>query len=130
MHPEGHTNPKVAALIAVLEAAYHEVVAQGLDWPPSEDGYAFSLRPAWAARKGRDALFLYLEGEWLTEMRTNKAHWDAQGLTAMPLWTGLTNRQGLAICQRLHEVLLAYPEPVANYAPKPLGPPVDLPRPT
>ena len=124
-YPETHPNLKVEAVITVLENAYHEVLAQGLDWAPSETGYAFTLRPAWATRKGRDALFLYLEGEWLTEMRTNKAHWDAQGLTVMPLWTGLTNRQGLAICERLHDALLVYPEPVANYDPKPLGPPRD-----
>ena len=119
-HPEGHPNPKVAGLMAVLERAYHEVLAQGLDWEPTQ-GYRFNLRPDWASRKGRDALFLYLEGEWLTEIRTNKAHWDAQELTRIPNWTALTNRQGLAICEQLHEVLLAYPEPLDAYTPPPPG---------
>lgn len=124
--PRGHQNAKVAALTAVLDAAYHEMIGMGQTWDADPE-YSFDLRPQWATPEGREALVSYLDSEWLDEMTKNAHHWHPRGIIAHPCYFKLNGPQRLALCQRLHDVLQQYPEPFEAYNPPPSRMPVDLP---
>lgn len=112
--PFNHTNPKVDSLIKVIDAAYHEMLGQGMMWP-IDDYYVYSLRPQWNTHEGREQLISTIDGEFLKEIKQNHSYWNGKGITKIPELYRLSEPQRVALCQQLHEVLLKYPEPIEHY---------------
>lgn len=114
--PFSHSNPKVNALRKVLDAAYHELLGQGMMWP-IDDYYEYSLRPQWATTEGREQLISLLDGGFMEEIQKNASYWKGRGLSKIPEFYRLSEPQRIALAQQLHEVLLRYPDPIECYAP-------------
>jgi len=99
---QGHSRPKVAALIAVLEQAYRDLQS-GVWWGP-EGRPRFPLRHAWETAAGREALISFLDSEFSYEL----GHWEgwgSHGITDHPSFYRLPDPMRIALCQRLHAVI-------------------------
>lgn len=111
-HPLGHDNPKVAAIINILDEAYIALINDE-SWDPDPE-YIFTVKPKWATVEGRERLIGAIDEEFLKEFRQKSGsqwYWAYYfGITHHPEFFRLPDSFRLALAQRLEQILIQYPE--------------------
>lgn len=109
INPPGHEDPKVNAVILLLQEAWN-AWEQGIIWEPELD-YTFQVKPHWDTQKGRERIIGKLDARFLKELSENGVHWDTDyGLTKHPEFFRFSDGHRLALLQRMDAVLAAFPE--------------------
>ena len=112
MHPLGHDDPKVAAIIGILDDAYTAMINEET-WDPDPE-YVFTVKPRWGTAEGRERLIGAIDEDFLKEFRKNTGtqwYWDYyHGIKRHPEFFRLADSFRLALSQKLEQVLIQYPE--------------------
>ncbi len=111
-HPLGHENPKVAAIITLLDDAYTALINED-PWGPDPE-YIFTVKPHWATVEGRERLIGSIDEEFLKEFRQKTGqqwYWAYYfNITKHPGFFQLSDSFRLALAQKLEQILIQYPE--------------------
>ena len=104
-YPRGHAEPRVAAVIAALEAAYR-LLEQDVPLVPDPD-HIWGSRPWWGrSDASRESLMRDIDAFFASELRDHAEHWSLhRGVTLPPLFAQLPDRGRLALAQRLDQAL-------------------------